>query len=252
MRETSIRRLWNYSNSPRFSEIHVKFAGSPNKNQNARQLTRCKPKIRRHARGFPSLTDRFSEQHNKIGSRRKRHVQRRPGKLLRVEPVHGLPAEHRVRRHDQRPPHARPRPRAAQRPAGARRKRPRRGIGQRLPDDLHGDHVGRERVISLVVPMVCLYEVCVLSVRTAVGIDHIPELIELATKNVMKDNPELLNASRVQFVVGDGRKGYPALGPYKAIHVGAAAPELPQDLVDQLKVSSCSQSTRSSSWCGLV
>lgn len=59
----------------------------------------------------------------------------------------------------------------------------------------------------------------------------------MATKNVKKDNPSLLNTSRVQFVVGDGRKGYPALGPYKAIHVGAASPVLPQDLVDQLKVS---------------
>lgn len=27
--------------------------------------------------------------------------------------------------------------------------------------------------------------------------------------------------------VGDGRKGYPDEGPYNAIHVGAAAPNLP-------------------------
>ena len=36
------------------------------------------------------------------------------------------------------------------------------------------------------------------------------------------------------FTVGDGRLGFPSLAPYNAIHVGAAAPELPQHLVDQL------------------
>ena len=36
------------------------------------------------------------------------------------------------------------------------------------------------------------------------------------------------------FTVGDGRKGYPEEAPYNAIHVGAAAPTLPQPLVDQL------------------
>ena len=35
-------------------------------------------------------------------------------------------------------------------------------------------------------------------------------------------------------MAGDGRKGVPESGPYHAIHVGAAAAELPQDLVDQL------------------
>lgn len=34
---------------------------------------------------------------------------------------------------------------------------------------------------------------------------------------------------------GDGRKGYPELGPYDAIHVGAASPETPTALVEQLK-----------------
>lgn len=34
--------------------------------------------------------------------------------------------------------------------------------------------------------------------------------------------------------VGDGREGHNESGPYNAIHVGAAAPELPQSLVEQL------------------
>lgn len=73
--------------------------------------------------------------------------------------------------------------------------------------------------------------------RVAVGIDHINELVEVSKENIQTSNPELLESGRVQLLVGDGRKGYAELGPYDAIHVGAAAPTLPQDLVDQLKVS---------------
>jgi len=69
----------------------------------------------------------------------------------------------------------------------------------------------------------------------AVGIDHIPELVEMSKTNIKQDGKEgLLGSGQMELVVGDGRKGYPAGGPYNAIHVGAAAPSLPQDLVDQL------------------
>lgn len=68
----------------------------------------------------------------------------------------------------------------------------------------------------------------------AVGIDHIEELVNWANDNVNKDQPQLLESGRVKIVLGDGRKGYTAEAPYNAIHVGAAAPTLPQDLVDQL------------------
>ncbi|XP_017784507.1 PREDICTED: protein-L-isoaspartate(D-aspartate) O-methyltransferase [Nicrophorus vespilloides] len=71
---------------------------------------------------------------------------------------------------------------------------------------------------------------------TAVGIDHIPELIQMATENIQKGNQELLQSGRVQLKLGDGRLGFSDLGPYNAIHVGAAAPTLPQPLIDQLKV----------------
>lgn len=43
-----------------------------------------------------------------------------------------------------------------------------------------------------------------------------------------------LTAGRLELVVGDGRGGWPAGAPYDAIHVGAAAPRVPTDLVDQL------------------
>lgn len=37
------------------------------------------------------------------------------------------------------------------------------------------------------------------------------------------------------FAVADGRLGWPEFAPYDAIHVGAAASEIPQPLIDQLK-----------------
>ncbi|KAJ8970234.1 hypothetical protein NQ317_015674 [Molorchus minor] len=72
-------------------------------------------------------------------------------------------------------------------------------------------------------------------IKIAVGIDHIPELVEMSKQNIQKSNPDLLESQRVKLLAGDGRRGYPEYGPYDAIHVGAAAPTLPQDLVDQLK-----------------
>ena len=62
------------------------------------------------------------------------------------------------------------------------------------------------------------------------GIDHIDELVNDSVKNLQKDKTisRLLETGRIKMVVGDGRRGYPSLGPYNAIHVGAAAPEIPQ------------------------
>ena len=62
------------------------------------------------------------------------------------------------------------------------------------------------------------------------GIDHIDELINWSKENVRKDNAALLDSGRIKFIVGDGRKGHPADAPYNAIHVGAAAPTLPQEV----------------------
>ncbi|RMZ82304.1 hypothetical protein DV738_g1816, partial [Chaetothyriales sp. CBS 135597] len=70
-----------------------------------------------------------------------------------------------------------------------------------------------------------------------IGIDHIQGLIDLATTNMKKseEGRRLLESNKVQFIKGDGRKGYAAAAPYDAIHVGAAAASLHQELVDQLK-----------------
>ncbi|KAJ6217759.1 hypothetical protein RDWZM_008916 [Blomia tropicalis] len=69
----------------------------------------------------------------------------------------------------------------------------------------------------------------------AVGIEHFPELLNGSIQNIKKGNADLLNSNRIILEVGDGRLGYPQYAPYNAIHVGAAAPKLPEELVNQLK-----------------
>ncbi|CAI5464551.1 unnamed protein product [Closterium sp. Yama58-4] len=70
----------------------------------------------------------------------------------------------------------------------------------------------------------------------AVGVEHIPELVERSRAAVRAGRAaELMEGGQLSIHEADGREGYPDAGPYDAIHVGAAAPELPQALVDQLK-----------------
>jgi len=72
-------------------------------------------------------------------------------------------------------------------------------------------------------------------VGKVVGIDHISELVDWSVENLKKDGlGPALESGRVEMIAGDGRKGYVAAGPYDCIHVGAAAPTIPQELVDQL------------------
>ena len=69
---------------------------------------------------------------------------------------------------------------------------------------------------------------------TAVGIEHINELCEFAAKNINKHHKNLIDEKKVILICGDGRNGCSEYGPYDCIHVGAAAAELPQALIDQL------------------
>nr|XP_039267434.1 protein-L-isoaspartate(D-aspartate) O-methyltransferase-like [Styela clava] len=73
----------------------------------------------------------------------------------------------------------------------------------------------------------------------AVGIEHIPELVNISVENVKKDDETLLTSGRVILKKGDGRLGYDPDNKkyelYDAIHVGAAAAQVPQALLDQLK-----------------
>ncbi|XP_025105229.1 protein-L-isoaspartate(D-aspartate) O-methyltransferase-like isoform X2 [Pomacea canaliculata] len=71
----------------------------------------------------------------------------------------------------------------------------------------------------------------------AVGVEHIEELVNESMANVKKSRAtaQLLERGQLKFVAGDGRQGYEPDAPYDAIHVGAAAPILPDALVEQLK-----------------
>lgn len=70
----------------------------------------------------------------------------------------------------------------------------------------------------------------------AVGVEHIPELATSSIENIQKSSAaSLLKEGSLVVHVGDGRLGWPEFAPYDAIHVGAAAPEIPQPLIDQLK-----------------
>ncbi|XP_071963222.1 protein-L-isoaspartate(D-aspartate) O-methyltransferase-like isoform X2 [Antedon mediterranea] len=68
-----------------------------------------------------------------------------------------------------------------------------------------------------------------------VGIDHIKELVDGSREHIQQGNPELLDSDRIKLVIGDGRLGDPEHAPYDAIHVGAAAPTIPEALLEQLK-----------------
>ena len=63
---------------------------------------------------------------------------------------------------------------------------------------------------------------------TVIGIERIPALAELARERLAALDLD------VEVVVGDGSLGWPLLAPYDAIAVGAAAPQVPRTLADQL------------------
>ncbi|KAL0067451.1 hypothetical protein AAF712_005438 [Marasmius tenuissimus] len=68
-----------------------------------------------------------------------------------------------------------------------------------------------------------------------IGIEHVEELVEWSRENMLKDGlKDELDSGKIQLIAGDGRKGYPSEGPYDAIHVGAAAPTVPEALIEQL------------------
>jgi protein-L-isoaspartate(D-aspartate) O-methyltransferase len=67
-----------------------------------------------------------------------------------------------------------------------------------------------------------------------VGIERIPELKELAEKNISKYN--FTEKGIVKLVVGDGSKGYAEEMPYDKIIAAASAKKIPQAWKDQLKI----------------
>eukprot|EP00842_Homolaphlyctis_polyrhiza_P003337 jgi/Hompol1/4003/HPOL_001673-RA len=70
-----------------------------------------------------------------------------------------------------------------------------------------------------------------------VGVEHIPQLLDLSRSNIEKHKPELLSQGIVRLKLGDGRKDFftgEDVNKFDAIHVGAAASILPESLVEQL------------------
>ncbi|XP_073829036.1 protein-L-isoaspartate (D-aspartate) O-methyltransferase [Musca autumnalis] len=67
-----------------------------------------------------------------------------------------------------------------------------------------------------------------------VGIEHQAELVRQSIANLNIDDDSMLKSGKLIIVEGDGRKGAPDYAPFNAIHVGAAAPETPKALLDQL------------------
>ncbi|ORY79484.1 L-isoaspartate O-methyltransferase [Protomyces lactucae-debilis] len=70
-----------------------------------------------------------------------------------------------------------------------------------------------------------------------VGIDHIPELISLARRNLIADGlGDALFRGRIILETGDGRLGSQRHAPFNAVHVGAAAVDaVPPALQEQLR-----------------
>lgn len=68
------------------------------------------------------------------------------------------------------------------------------------------------------------------------GVDHIDQLVKKSLVNINRANSDLISSDVLKIYTTDGRDGYPPGAPYDAIHVGAAAPNIPQALLDQLKV----------------
>lgn len=77
----------------------------------------------------------------------------------------------------------------------------------------------------------CGYQTAVLAplVKKIYSVERIPELLR-KTRQRLRD----LDIYNVQYRPGDGWKGWPKYGPYDAIIVAAAPPELPEKLLEQL------------------
>jgi len=109
----------------------------------------------------------------------------------------------------------------------------------------HGQTISQPYIVALMTDLLQLNGVeRVLEVGTGSGyqaavlgrmaaevhtVEVIPELAAQATK-ILTD----LGFSNIQVHAGDGSSGWPAASPYNAILVAAAAPSVPQPLLDQL------------------
>lgn len=88
---------------------------------------------------------------------------------------------------------------------------------------------GHERVLEVGAGTGYHGAVLSLLARQVVALEAIPSLAESARERLAR-----LGYSNVRVEVGDGSQGFPESSPFDAILVSAAAPSVPQPLVDQL------------------
>ena len=69
-----------------------------------------------------------------------------------------------------------------------------------------------------------------------VGIEHIDSLVQSSIVNLNRCYSQVLSSGSIKVVCGDGRAGYLPAAPFDAIHVGAGTPQIPEQLLKQLKI----------------
>jgi protein-L-isoaspartate(D-aspartate) O-methyltransferase len=67
------------------------------------------------------------------------------------------------------------------------------------------------------------------------GIEHMEPLVEQSIININKGNADLFSSGILNVRAGDGYAGLPDDAPFDCIHVGAAAPEVPKALLEQMR-----------------
>ena len=97
------------------------------------------------------------------------------------------------------------------------------------------EHLGGERRV-LEIGTGCGYQTAVLAplVREVYTVERLPALLRRARQRLRE-----LGIYNVRFRQGDGWLGWPKYAPYDAILVAAAAPSLPQKLLEQLAPDGC-------------
>jgi protein-L-isoaspartate(D-aspartate) O-methyltransferase len=88
---------------------------------------------------------------------------------------------------------------------------------------------GEERVLEVGTGLGYQSAVLAMLAREVFSIERFPDLAEWARRNL-----EAAEVPGVTVVVGDGTKGFPERAPFDATMVSAAAPDVPQPLVEQL------------------
>ncbi|MGH2650019.1 MAG: protein-L-isoaspartate(D-aspartate) O-methyltransferase [Actinomycetota bacterium] len=88
---------------------------------------------------------------------------------------------------------------------------------------------GEERVLEVGTGLGFQSAILAMLAKEVFSIERFPDLAERARRNL-----EAAEVSGVIVVVGDGTKGLPERAPFDAMVVSAAAPDVPQPLVEQL------------------